>query len=560
MLQVRTRGNSQRQSALRATIDWSYALLEAEDRRMMARLAVFAGGWTLEAAEQVCGEWDAMGRLHSLIEKSIVVFDDRTGRYRFLETVRQYAAEKLLASGEADKIHACHRAWCMDFAERAKPGIRGPDQVEWLRLADLEWPNLRMALDHGEQDPDYALKLAGAIWYYLYLRSARGDYHYLREALVREGADDPSGRAEVLLGLGAINFHEEDYDASKAALSESLSIFQSIDDKGGVGRALSTLGNVATVADDYKQAVEYYEKSLVLLREAGDRSTTALTLSNLAMQAAQHNDFPKAEQCHEEGLKVAQEIGSDRLIAWHLMGLANMALRRGDGSSRFTLEQEALQMFQKLGDKRGMADCIMQQGIGDQNQGDAASAIPKLEESVRIFREIGDHRNAAYSNVFLARANMDSGDLAKAEALVKPAQGELDDLKRPGDSAEARYVLSLILHLKGDASRSWDLLVEAIGIWVEIDDRPGIASSLERIAERAVHLCEDEQGAYFFGAAETLRTTIGVPRLEVDEPSYQRHRNEARNRLGDQRFEKALEAGQAATWQEAVARARELTL
>ncbi len=558
-LQGRGRGLNERQQALRATIDWSYALLEDEDRRMMAQLAVFAGGWTLEAAEQVCGAKDAMYQLHSLVDKSIVVFDDRTGRYRFLETVRQYAEEKLAEGGEADQVRARHRAWCMDFAKQAQFGIRGQDQAEWLRLADREWPNLKKALDQGDEEPNFALRLAGAVWYYWYIRSTRENYRYLEETLARDGADDPSARAEVLLGLGAIRYSDGDHESARIALDESLAIFQSIGDKEGIGRTYMVMGNLASVCESYEQAMDYYEKSLGVLRQVDDRFTIALTLSNLAMQASQHDDFARAEIYYEEGLKVAREISSDRLLAMLLMGYANMVQRRGNDPSRKVLEQEALELFEKLGDKRGSAQCLMQQGAGDRNQGAAALAMPKLEESRRLYHEIGDRRNEAYTGTFLASAAMDSGDLITAESVVRQTletMRELDD--RPG-IAEALYVFSMVLRAKGDWSQSWVCMIESLNIWVEIDDRSGVAATLDLVGEHAANLCADEEAAYFFGAAEALRETLGVPRHEVDEPAYQRHRSEARTRLGDLRFDEIARAGRETPVAEVVARTKELT-
>lgn len=556
-LQGRARGQNPRQSALRATIDWSYVLLDEDDRRLMARLSVFAGGWTLEAAERVCQAKNTLEQLRHLVEKSIIMFDGRTERYRFLEPVRQYAAEKLAESGEADGVLADYRTWCIEFAIHAEPRFRGGEQAEWLRLADQEWPNLRKALDQGDQDPNLALGLAGAVWYYWYIRSTRENYRYLKETLAREGADEPLARAEVLLGLGVLTYSDREYDASREALDQSLAIFQSIGDKRGAGRVLTILGNLASVVEGFREAIDYYEKSLVLLKEATDLSSVAQTLGNLAMFAAQLDDYSRARRYYEEGLAAARELGSDRSLAYLLRGLANMAQRQGEWQAYAGHEQKALELFRGFGDKRGMAACLRQQGAGERRNGITGPAILKFEESLRLYREIGDTQEEAYTATYLARAIMDTGDLSASEALVRQALEMFGD-GFPHGQAECAYVLCMIMGRKGDAGRSWDYLMECITIWTEVDYRSGIADALDRVAEQAAIRCEDGSAAFFFGASEALREELGVPRLEIDEPDYQQQRGQARIRFGAARFDQAVDAGRATPWPEAAERAKEL--
>lgn len=556
-LQGRAAGPIHRQRALRTTLDWSYALLDDEERRAMARLAVFVGGWTLEAAESVCGAKETADRLRSLVEKSIVVFDGRVGRYRFLETVREYAAEKLMESGETDRVHTDHREWCLAFAERAEPGLQGADQAQWLRLTDVEWPNLRKALDQGDRHPAFGLRLAKALWFYWYVRGAREGRRSLEEALSREGVDDPLARGEALYGLACMNYSEGAYEASRAALNECLVLFHALGDKRNVARTLGILGNVASAVDGHERAMAHYEESLVTFREIGDRSSIARTLYNLATLIAQHGQFPRARALFEEGLAVARDLGSDRLIAWSLIGLSSVALRQGDHASQNVLEDEALERFGALGEKRGIAWVLCDQGAQKRNQGDPGAALLKLEESRRLFREIGDRRNEANAAVVASLATFDAGGLDAAEALLNESIETLRELDDHLCLADGLLALGMVLDEKGDATRAWDCHKESLALRIEIDDPMGVADSLDRIAERAVNLGADDHSAYLFGASEALREAIGIPRDDADEPRYQRRRDLARTRLGDFRFDGAAAAGRATPWRDAASRALE---
>lgn len=558
-LQGRVRGQSQRQQALRATLDWSYALLDEEDRRMMARLAVFANGWTAQAAEAVCGSNETVDRLRSLVEKSIILFDPRTKRYRYLETVRQYASEKLEASGESDQIRAAHCQWCMDFAKLAQPGFRGRKQAEWLRLVDLDWPNLKKALDQFDQEPTFALRLTAALWYYWYIRSTRENFRYLEHAVERGGAYDPSARAEVLIGLGTIYYSEGDFKASKSALDESLDLFRSIGDKAGIARAFGVLGSLARVNHDDEQAVSHYKASLAMHRELDDRHEIALIHYNLASIAVKADDFKTAKEHFDECLTFSRERGTERLIAWSLIGLAVMAQRQGRASS-FELESEALDLFDKLGDKRGTAVCLRHQGLGHRRQGEPGLALPKLEKSKALFRDIGDERNEAYSNSILALATLDLGDAKTAESLALESLAKMRKVQEQDRIADALYVLARLHDTNGRSDQAWACVEEVVAIRAEISDRAGLADALDWVAQMAVKACSDAKAAFIFGASEAIRDSVGATRFEVDEPAYQSHRELARSRLGAKEFDSAAESGRESHLKEVVTLAKEMAV
>lgn len=557
-LQGKAHGTADRKSTLRSTLDWSYALLDDHERETMAELSVFSGGWTMEAAEHVCQGDDTAATLQSLVEKSIVVFDRQNDRYRFLETVRQYALEKLAACGRLDSVNSAHRAWCMEFAEIACRGYRSSDQAEWLKKTDNEWPNLRKILDQGDSHPETALRLAAEVWYYWYIRSCREDYHYLRDALARPGADDPRSRAGVLWGIGSIAYSEADCEVSRSTLAESLALFRSLGDTGGTASVLYALGNLARMEQDDDKAIAYYEESLVMLEELGDRYSSALVHHNLASTWVKLDEFDKARASFETGLTHSRDVGSERLVAWALIGLAVLAQRQGEGP-RPDLEVEAIDLFEKLGDKRGIAVCLRHQGFGLRRQGAPHLAVAKLEQARDLFDEIGDHSNRAYATTILALVKMDLGEWDEAEDLARDSVRRTREIDERMRIADALYVLGRILRDRRQTAEAWDCAHESLTVRTEILDRAGIVDSLDLIAEMSIGTGDEEKVAFILGASEALRDSVGAKRFEVDEADHQRRRAQARSRLGDESFRSSFGEGRAAGWAAASVRARELT-
>lgn len=204
------RGAASRQQTLRSTLDWSYDLLNADERRTLSAVSVFAGGWTLEAAETIVpgagpDRTEVADLLAALVEKSLASLD---GRYRLLETVRQYGAEKLRDASWRQAVEEGLREWCEDFSARAAPGIRGLDQVAWLARLDAEMPNVRAALATSEGESGFTLRIAGCLWRYWYLRGRYSEgREFLEESLGRSPEASPE-RAKASYGAGCLAFRQ----------------------------------------------------------------------------------------------------------------------------------------------------------------------------------------------------------------------------------------------------------------------------------------------------------------------------------------------------------------
>jgi non-specific serine/threonine protein kinase len=370
-----------RHQALRATIDWSHDLLAEQERALFYRLSVFAGGFTLEAAEAIgAGDGiekrDMLDLLSRLVDKSLVVAETQgasEARYHLLETIRQYANEKLLASGEVERVHERHLAFYLALAEEAEPHLREPIQLRWMKELEAEHDNLRGALDwslgkHGQAET--AQRLAGALadFWLLQSRYTEGK-DWLRRALARDQPGPAAIRAKALAGAGWVEFWlgglerprsffaeaaglyrtlgaQRDLaraligwgnvaltqgEAALAAgvLEEALALAQSADDQWAIAHALRCLGGVARLKGDDERAWQLYEECLAIQRGLGDRGYLAVALNNAAVAAYARADYRRAAQLWVENLKVRQEFGPRLHLRYTLSGLASVAAVTG---------------------------------------------------------------------------------------------------------------------------------------------------------------------------------------------------------------------------------------
>ena len=343
-----------RQQTLRALIDWSHELLTDRERMLFRRLAVFAGGFTLESAEalQAAGGDDAddvIVILSQLVEKSLVVLEPASGRYRLLETVRQYAQERLEESGEENDTRARHLAFFVSLAEKARPELVGPHQRQWLALLDLEWENLLSAhswCDRADHGAEAGVRLVYAVKPYCFNRGLLGLGHRLTvEALEREGAQVRSlARCRALADAGQYCSFMGRYREAQAHLAESLAIAREIENTGMIARVLQPLGMAALGQGDADAARAYLQEALELARELGDKRELAGAINALAQLHRIQEDLETAEPLYEQVVALARELGDREIVAVGLLNLAMVSLGRGahDRARKILLEVLAI--------------------------------------------------------------------------------------------------------------------------------------------------------------------------------------------------------------------------
>jgi len=491
-----------RQQTLRAAIEWSYSLLSEQERILFRRLAVFAGGWTFEAAEQVCGgqwavesgQWtvesgqslntdplitDVLDTLAHLVDKSLVTTEARGDetRYRMLETIREFALEKLGEAGENETTRDRYLQFFLKLAEDAEPYLLRSDTVEWHDRIEADLDNLRATLD-------WCQKTALGAETELRLVSALGNFWLDRDSLVE-------GRARISAALGRARAFEGtalyakglcsaawlasfqgDFPAARSFADESLAIFRDLGDKQGIAEVLNILGVVAIDSKNYATAIPLLDEALQFRRELDDRRAITGLLTNLGWAAFGLGDYAQAKSQLEEALALAADERNSGRVAECLNGLAEVALREGRLETASELIQASLAIRKAIGHKWGI-------GV-----------------SFGVW-------------------------------------GWIALLEHDWEAADAR-------------------LKDSVAVRTEIGDSGGLVWCLEKFAQVALGNGNREKAAQIFGAAASIRAAMGSSIDPFDEPEYKRDLETLRVELGEEKFSAAWDAGSKLTMEQAM--------
>jgi tetratricopeptide (TPR) repeat protein len=351
-----------RQQSMRAAIAWSYQLLDPDTQRLFSRLGVFAGGWTLEAAEELCCE-DVLHQLATLLDHSLV--QQREGRRReprflMLETIREYALERLAAEGQLDTLRRRHAAWAHALVVRAETQMWGTGQEEWLDRLDDEHANLRAALGWSRQSGDGLLALelaAGANQFWWYRGHLAEGRDWLERALAHGADQPPALRAKALRGLTTIARLQGDYAYADERGREALTLSRQSNDLPGVVRALAYLSNVALARDRPARAAALLDESVALGREIGGTDLALPTL-NRANLALSQRDYENTLELSREAAKLFRELGNAEGLATSLFNIASALLRQGRHVEALPSVLESLTLFERMGYDYGVALCL----------------------------------------------------------------------------------------------------------------------------------------------------------------------------------------------------------
>lgn len=343
------RGVDARQQTLRATIEWSHDLLAADEQRLFARLAVFRGGCTLESAEEVC---DAeLDTLQSLVDKSLVRMREGD-RFWMLETIREYAAERLEESGERDRLGHRHAEYFMALAEKAEPHAREVDPV-WLDRLEQEADNLRAALDWVEAagETQLVLRLAGTL---IDFWGAKGHLAEGRRRLEDALAADDSptaARAKALNAAADMQVGHGDALRARLRAEEALALYRRLGDDHGAADSLFLLGHAAADDQDYAAARQLWEEGLELFREVGDRHLILITMRMLAWAYQELGESDRARRLMEGVLQEARGAGDKHVQVHALESIAIDAAREGGIEEAAGLLEQAYELNRELGDR-----------------------------------------------------------------------------------------------------------------------------------------------------------------------------------------------------------------
>jgi predicted ATPase/DNA-binding CsgD family transcriptional regulator len=390
-----------RQRTLRSTLQWSHDLLDEHEQRMFRQLSVFAGGCTLHAAEAVSGATgdlpaEALELVASLVDKNLLRQVELTGgepRLFMLETIREYALERLAESGEEDAVRRAHANYYLALAEEAAPKLTTAEQMTWLDLLEKEHNNLRAALRWSLNlaEAGTALRLGGALWRFWYVRGHSNEgRRWLEEALSLNTRGAEPLRARALNGAGHLAWAEGDHDRAKALREESLALSRQAGEKREIADALNGLGFVIRRRGDYEAARDMHEEALALYKELDDQWGIARSIDLSGRSAAFQGDHAVALPRLEEALGMWREIGDREGIAESTAVMGMVALGRGDYSTARLRLEEARQIMSSLGDRRGVGK--MNSALGDAvlNQGDRDAAYSLYEEALKDLKDLED--------------------------------------------------------------------------------------------------------------------------------------------------------------------------
>jgi predicted ATPase len=394
----------ERQQTLRAAMDWSYDLLSSAEQKLLRRLAVFAAGCDLEGMEAVCDtkgdlDLDLLDGVASLVDKSLVQQVEQTkgeSRFVMLETIREYALEKLAESGEEALTKRAHAAYCLVLAEEEATEQSG---AEWLERFALEYGNFRAGLEWLTEtgDAEWGLRLGTALFRFWdtreYLAEGRDSLGKLLKLPGAAGAT--KARARALFAAGVLASEQGDYDPADALIGESLDIARRLDDKQGIAVSLNALAVIARDQSEISTARSLFEESLVLWKDLGDQKAVARSLSNLASVVRLQGDYAQARSLYAECLAMFRGLGDQTGVAWSMNSQGDVARDQGDSEAARALYEEGLAIFRELGDRWGIAGTLADLGSLARDQGNHSAARSQYRESIRIFRELDHKRGIA---------------------------------------------------------------------------------------------------------------------------------------------------------------------
>lgn len=431
-----------RQQTLRKTIDWSYELLSPAEQKLFERLSAFRGGWTLEAAEAVCNTRrdlgsDVVDPLSSLVDKSLVqqAGDGDEVRFSMLETLREYALERLVERGDVAPTRKAHAAYCLVLAEEGNALLTDRDREEWLATCGTEHDNMRAALDWlvERNDAEWGLRLAGALFTFWERREHLVEGRARCEAFLHlsAAAGRTRSRANIVRFAAAFATTMGDFESADRLNDEAFEIYRELGDRKGIVAQLNTRGVQACLAGNWLVARRAFEESLEGCRELGDVRAAASVLSNLADVVSAQGDQALARMLLEEAQEKFCQVDDWRGVGWSLNHLGDVARESGDLSGARRLYQESANLFRDRGDPWGTARSLADLGDLAREQQELAAASGLLKDALAIFTGLRHRRGIARVLDGFSGVAARAGDVQRALTLAGAAAALRQTLGAP---------------------------------------------------------------------------------------------------------------------------------
>jgi len=551
-----------RQRTLRALVDWSYDLLSGEERLVLDTLAVFSGGFALHAAERVCAtdalrEMTVLDAIEHLVAKSLVIAEtqrETETRYRLLETIRQYAAEKLAESPGADAARQRHFAFFLDLARSAAKAINGPLALEWLDRLETEHDNLRAALDWSvDTSPaDYA-RLAGALADFWDTRGYFAEGWIRLERALEMHVVRDEARLYALIGAGRLAYRLDYNQLSDDILTEAIALARELGDTAGEAAAIDILGAVrAWRGSDTFEPLALHARALA--KSIGDAPREGWTVLRLGQIAVNRGEFAKAQNLFLESAALWETAGSVLRAPLGLLCAGDCAFALLDFAGARRLLDTALIQLRRMGHVHDAASALRMLGKLALNEQRFAEACAYCAESVHIFRKLQDRSCGGFSAHVYAEALFAQGDNVAALHEAEAAAAAFRELGAVRDHALAS-VLGLVAGIRlasGDREAARRALRDALYAQRRTSLYYGLPELLERVA--AMHPDAPSAPA-LLGVASALREQWHIPVFPVQREEHDRCYAAVRARYGAEAFNNGLTSGHALTRDEAIDRA-----
>jgi predicted ATPase len=429
----------ERQQTLRAAMDWSYDLLTLAEQKLFRRLAVFVGGCNLEGVEAVCNpkedlQLDLLDGTASIVDKSLAQqVEPSSGDSRFvmLETIREYALEKLSESGEEPYTRRAHAAYCLVLTEEDS----GAETKDALYRFELEYNNYRAALEFLTETDNgpWALRLATALFHFWELREylAEGRDKLVRVLNLPSAAAPTRARMRALFAVNVLTGIQRDYALSEKYGNECMDLARELGDRAGLAVAINSLAVLRREQLDLSAAHKLFEQCVALWRELDDWKGVAGALSNLASVAKLEGDYERSRKLYAECLATFRTVGDREGVAWSLNYQGDVAREQGDAAGARSLYERALAMFYELGNRWGIAGTLADLGGLACQQRDYATAHSLYRESIQIFRALEHKRGIARLFECFAAAAAAQGNSERSLRLAGAAASLRHEIGAP---------------------------------------------------------------------------------------------------------------------------------
>ena len=512
-----------RQQTLRALIDWSYDLLSEQERLFLRQLSVFAGGWTLEAAKEICASHSASDLLSQLANKSLVVVVESSHsgetRYTMLETIRQYGRDRLSEAGGGEIVRLRHLAYFVKLTAQAGPELYRPNQVFWLNRLDEELDNLRTALEWAlATNIELGLQIvAGPIYRFWLFRSTYRELgNWLAQLLQQYDQHNPLHVRALAIQSQCIGNNEGNFNEVHLLAEKSLQMARNLGDRQSEAFSLSILGGFTLLQGNLAEAVPLLEQSLALYREAGDKVGQASTIDWLSIN---NSDLKRAASYAREGLELCRELGDLAGVASILTTLARLTYSQGDLSSPAPWLEEVLSLSRQLGDPVREDEALITYGTLAYWQRDYQRAIALYSEGIQLGEKIGYHYQNLWAQIYMAYAVLRQGDIQKARELF-------------ADGIRGMQKANLLI---------------------------GLVFAAEGLASLYANQGQAERAAQLFAWTNAMREKMGDPRPPVEQASIEHDLAILRAKLTEAEFANFSAEGSTITTKQAIALALEET-